>query len=375
MSVLVSMIPVLLLSTILATSFHATGNLTVPRAAHRATLLHDGRVLLTGGVSVTDRSAETYNPATGTFNRVGDMLLEQLQHEDTLLADGRVLASGGGFLDDGRGAPFGFWGRTGCEIFDPATNRWRVTGPLLGARLAHQATRLADGRVLITGGEVSLYGGFHVIRTVLDTVEIWDPATESSSPAGTMREARSGHTATLLSDGRVLLAGGAIGGAEVFDPATGVSTATGSMTSPRLAGHTATLLADGTVLVAGGKFIDNSTTLSEAEVYDPATNGWTPVGGLAAPRIGHAATRLADGRVLVSGGASNATTEIYDPQERRFVSGEPMSISREGHTATLLDNGDVLLAGGLTEPLAIRPSTSAEVWSATPRTARRRAVH
>jgi hypothetical protein len=347
MHVLKVMIPALLLSALLATAFHPTGNLTIPRSGHQAVLLHDGRVLVTGGVSVTDRSAETYNPATGTSARLPqDMLLEQVGHASTLLADGHVLVSGGGFLSDGRGAPFGNWGRTGCEIFDPATDSWRVTGPLAHARLGHAATRLADGRVLITGGEVRNIGGFHVWINPLDSIEIWDPATETSTDAGTMREARSGHTATLLADGRMLLAGGSVGGAEIFDPATGVSTATGPMAVPRLGGHTATLLADGTVLVAGGKFIDYSTTLQEAEVYDPATNAWSPVGGLAEPRTTHAATRLADGRVLVTGGSFHATTEIYDPQQRRFAAGDALLVNRAGHTATLLGNGQVLVAGG-----------------------------
>src|SRR5207253_2139636 len=128
---------------------------------------------------------------------------------------------------------------------------------------------------------------------------------------------RTNHTATLLPNNQVLVAGGfhnaVNGSAELYDPVTGAWTATGNLRTKR-GRHTATLLPDGKVLVAGGS--DGNGYLSDAELYDPATGTWTPTGSLLTPRLGPTATLLQNGKVLVAGGAYTdylSTAELYDP--------------------------------------------------------------
>jgi len=179
--------------------------------------------------------------------------------------------------------------------------------------------------------------------------------------AGSLVERRSGHTATFLSDGRILLVGGVGQGwtflrtAELYDPTTGRSEPTGSMTVPR-EGHTATLLADGRVLVIGGHTGRRPAmeVHSSAELFDPKTGRFAPARTLGTARHKHDAIRLSDGRVLVIGGADRpdrlhyATTEIYDPGVGRFAPGPSMSNPRSKipGTSVLLPNGDVLVASG-----------------------------
>ncbi|RZL94152.1 MAG: hypothetical protein EOP82_05785 [Variovorax sp.] len=167
-----------------------------------------------------------------------------------------------------------------------------------------------------------------------------------------MSTARSGHTATLLPDGKVLVAGGSDGSflasAELYDPATGQWAATSAMGAARSV-FTATLLPDGKVLVAGGLGVG---ILASAELYTPATGQWAPTGPMSAARLTHTATLLPDGKVLVaggnggvSGGGSLATAERYDPTTGAWTATGSMSTGRTAHTATLLPNGKVLAAG------------------------------
>jgi len=174
------------------------------------------------------------------------------------------------------------------------------------------------------------------------------------APKGNMASPRSGHTATLLPDSRVLIAGGMVRegviheGAELYDPDSGAFELTGAMSAKRV-GHTATLLPDGKVLITGGWAGDRPT--ASAEVYDSSTGRFTPTGDMSTERVAHGATLLSDGRVLITGGQASetnklASTEIYDPISGIFTSAGNMTTPRMDHTATLLHSGKVLITGG-----------------------------
>jgi hypothetical protein len=231
-------------------------------------------------------------------------------------------------------------------------------------RKNHSATLLPDGRVLVAGGRSGV-----VSTATLTSAEIFNPVTGIWTPTGSLNEARWIHTAALLPDGKVLVAGG-IGGnpavstnaqpfldsAEVYDPATGIWTPTGSLTNRRGL-HVDAVLSDGKVLVAGGRTCtapppttcNFSFTTNTAEIYNPATGTWTPTGSLLASRHTTSAARLQDGRVLVSGGfggAGGTTTDIYDPSAGTWTRVANLNVSRNRHGAILLPNGNVLVAAG-----------------------------
>jgi N-acetylneuraminic acid mutarotase len=184
--------------------------------------------------------------------------------------------------------------------------------------------------------------------------------------------ARVGHTATLLPNGRVLVAGGgnasgALASAEVYDPAIGQWTPTVSMNTARTL-HTATLLANGRVLVVGG-WSSGTCCLASAELYDAATGTWASTGSLNSARFGHTATLLPNGQVLVVGGCgysecrpSLKDAEVYDPSTGSWGRTDAMNDGRSGHTATLLNDGRVLATGGR----HVYPLDSAELYSNWP---------
>jgi hypothetical protein len=259
-----------------------------------------------------------------------------------------------------------------AELYDPATGTFSPTGSMTKPRGGHTATLLADGRVLITGGTTAspaasrsvMLVSYQTAETgsnVLTSAELYDPATGAFSPTGSMNTARPDHTATLLADGRVLVVGGggeatagSIASAELYDPATGTFSRTGSMKSGRWQ-HTATLLQDGRVLIAGGRST-KGTTYGSAEVYDPGSGKFSPTGSMKTGRQGQTATLLPDGRVLLTGGSEQtdtaspgqtlSSTELYDPGTGRFTANGSMGDRRDTHTATLLNDGRVLVAGG-----------------------------
>lgn len=228
-------------------------------------------------------------------------------------------------------------------LIDPG---FTTTGSMAVARTEHSATLLPNGKVLVAGG----YGS----GSKLSSAELYDPATGSWTVTGNLATARHVHTATLLPNGRVLVAGGIgisayLASAEVFDPATGTWTTTGSLTTARY-GHTATLLQDGRVLVAGGG--NSSPFLASAEVLDPVSGAWTPTGSLAVGRKFHTATLLvASGKVLVAGGQGNsgttASVELYDPTSGVWSATGNLIGPRSFHAATLLAGGKVVVNSGL----------------------------
>lgn len=218
------------------------------------------------------------------------------------------------------------------------------TGSLSTARASHTATLLPNGKVLIAGG----------MEAAGATAELYDPARGSVAPAGRMRFDRSGgHAAALLPNGNVLLAGGWSGtavtaNAEVYDPSTSTFAATGVMSLPR-SGYTATLLSTGKVLIVGG--FDGKRRLESAELYDPRAGIFVPTGGMSQPRAEHAAALMADGRLLVTGGNQGsgqvlAGVEVYDPSTGTFHQTGDMTVIRHKHAAIALPDGRVLITGG-----------------------------
>jgi hypothetical protein len=302
--------------------FIKTGRLSTRRDAHTATLLPNGKVLVAGGEEVNEggfsvllASAELYDPASGVFSLTGSMVTGRELHTATMMGNGKVLVAGG---EDARG-----YAVTRAEAYDPALGSFIATGSLGIGRYGHTATLLPSGEVLIAGGERIDDDGFDI---ALSSAEIYNPATGRFHPTGSMRAARKHHTATLLRDGQVLIAGGednnghALDTAELYNPGSGTFRSTGRMSSAHDSG-TATLLNDGRVLVAGG-FGGAVGVTSAAELYDAASGSFEGTGAMHIAREFFTATLMSDGRVLMVGGFGfNASSgfdvvgecEIYSP--------------------------------------------------------------
>jgi len=320
-------------------TWSSTGDLATARESHTATLLPNGQVLIAGGFPGGGgvlKSAELYNPATGAWSSTGDLATARGSHTATLLPNGQVLLAGG------EGDSFGFL--KSAELYNPATGTWSSTGDLATARALHTATLLPNGQVLIAGGFPS-GGGF------FKSAELYNPATGTWSSTGDLATARDSHTATLLPNGQVLIAGGinnngSLKSAELYDPTISPVTGSWSVTFPNTSRdeHTATLLPNGKVLVAGG--FGSGSGLNSAELYDPATGMWSYTGNLNTGRFGHTATLLPNGKVLVAGDISSASAELYDPATGTWSYTGSLSTVRANHTATLLPNGKVLVAAG-----------------------------
>ena len=278
----------------------------------------------------------------------GNLNTARRDHTATLLQDGRVLVVGGEERIVTTGTKSTHFFLDGAELYDPVTGAWTLTGRLSQPRSFHTATLLSDGRVLVAGG----YTVFNSSVFNSSAAEIFDPVTGTWAPTGSMTTTHSFHTATLLQNGKVLVAGGVAGGelgsngAELYDPAKGTWSRTGGLKIGRYA-HTATPLQNGKVLVAGGSDdIELASTFDSTELYDPATGIWTLTGKLKVGRNSHTATQLQNGKVLVAGGWNSNSSELYDPATGQWTESGTLNGSRLSHTASLLTDGDVLVAGG-----------------------------
>jgi hypothetical protein len=323
-------------------TFSYTGAMSGARENQTATLLHDGRVLVAGGVnafSTALASAELYDPKTGTFAKTASMSVARFWDTATILPSGKVLIAGG---MDSSGDPL-----ASAELYDPKTAIFTPSGPMTTPRAGHTATLLADGRVLLVGGVADQSG-----TVVNSSAELFDPKTNAFGSTGSMGGPRIYHTATLLHDGRVLVVGGGSDTAEIYDPATAAFALTGTEAGDRSM-HTATLLSDGRVLLVGGE-PDTTASLVSAEIYDTATGRFNSTGSMHDARKNHVAVLLADGNVLVAGGDDStdsgerdlASAELYNPVSGTFSNTGTLQAARVDATATVLGNGKVLIVGG-----------------------------
>ncbi len=330
-------------------------SMSTARAAHTATLLPNGNVLITGGFgSSTFATTEIYGPNSKTFMSTGMMNDARAGHSATLLPNGKVLIAGGY-----NGAYL-----ASAELYDPVTGNFTPTGQMSTSRSGHVAILLNNGMVLLAGG-VGIGWAF------LASAELYDPATGTFAPAGNMTTARESHTVTMLEGGRVLITGGHRGrqsaitiyaSAEIYDPTTGVFNATGSMTTRRHK-HDAVLLPDRRVLINGGSDErDDQGAYTSAEIYNPVTGAFHAIGQMPIIRYKHQGTSilLPSGKVLIAGGSSNAV--LYNPQNSTFsvIAGSMGTnrLSRLFSTATLLLNGEVLITGGY----GLGQNVSAGAW-------------
>lgn len=328
------------------------------RAAHTATLLPDGEVLIAGGFreegtsEIPIASAELYDPESNSFRPAGNMNEARSGHTATLLPNGLVLIAGGWSLE----------GRTAStELYDPKTGDFRLAANMLGPRASMTATLLKNGQVLIAGGDSAR-------NTPQFTAEIYDPDTNEFAPSGELNQGRSAHTATLLNDGTVLLVGGrpryddsnVLSSAELYDPASGEFALTGEANMPRYK-HAAVLLQDGNVLVIGGSDQNDwSGQYVSAEIYDAGLDTFTQIADMNGERfkLANTALLLGNGDVLVGGG--NRQVELFDAQGQRFIACDNIDDDYYFAAATLLQDGRALITGGYDS--SIQPTEKAWIY-------------
>ncbi len=307
--------------------------------------MSDGRLLAVGGRAVGlqaqsgnfNETAEVFDPTDTVWTFTSDMSEQRRSPALFELPDGRVMVAGG---LSGQREPL-----ASTEIWDPATGEWTLGPAMNRPHDLMGAVVLPDGRFLMIGGTSKNQDG-HLVALNAET-EAYDPETETWSDVAPMLSERANHTATVLSDGRVLVTGGGkldgpyLKSTEIYDPAADKWTQTAEMSRGR-AFHTATLLEDGRVLVVGGK-----GKIRAAELYDPELDAWSSAGETADPRSEHSATLLADGTVMVAGGTGYlATSEFFNPLEGAWTTGRSLGTGRYKHSAVRLDDGRTLIMGG-----------------------------
>lgn len=338
----------------------SVGPMIQARTAAASVTLGDGSVLIAGGIDGNFNylsSAELYNPTTQLFTPLTSMTTARAGHTATLLSNGQVLIAGGVLCNQGNCEQL-----SSAEIFDPSKQRFRATGNMTTARGSHTATLLNDGTVLLAGG-------FNGNGQGLSSAEIYYPANGKFTATGTMVAARYVHTATLLPGGGVFIAGGrscegcksnpAARIAEVYDPSRGEFFAAENLGEARTL-HTATLLPDGRVLIAGGRSCagdcEGARTLQDSDIYDPANGTYTAGSDMSVPRAGHKSVALPDGSVFIYGGVdcggrsdcqSLSTGDLFQASSVNFTPVTGGTAGGTGLIMSLLADDQVLTAGGL----------------------------
>ncbi|MET8081223.1 DUF6603 domain-containing protein [Streptomyces sp. NPDC005303] len=355
-------------------SWTSTGSLPTPAIAPAAVRLSSGKILVAGGQDAAGKplaDAALFDPIAGTWAATAPLLVARDGHTLCLLPDGRVLAAGGVTQT----APLAT-----TEIYDPLTATWSSdVPPMHTARFGHSATVLRDGKILVTGGTGARGNS-------LASAEVYDPAKRQWTETA-MTDPRSDHQAVLLADGRVLVVGGVLktgrtsaglGYCEIYDPATGTWAPTGSLATPR-AGHQATLLADDTVLVTGGDAPTgpargpyNSAALASAERFTVGSGTWTAVRDMPGGRTGHRALPLRSGLLLVAGGTRAPAFDggfrsalLYDPAAGTWTPASGLATGRWAFAVIDLPDGRVLVAGGRTRSAAAAPHPGTDILTPT----------
>lgn len=294
--------------------------------------------------------AQQVTAFTDAFRPAGDVGESRSNHTATLLKDGKILVVGGFTVSSGA-----FRDLKSAVLYDPESGQASGVGDLTTARTDHTATLLEDGHVLVAGGRTNDSG---TVKS-LASAELYDPLTRAFNSIGNMHQARDWHASVRLVDGTVLVCGGlknkeGSDSAEIYDPASRSFKKTSSMLLPRL-GHSATLLTDSKVLVASETY---------GELYDAGSGHFSKTGRLKTPRLFHTATLLNDGSVVLVGGVVQndpvSSAELYMPNTGAFVAVGNLGTPRKSHTATLLSDGRVLIFGG-TGPKGT-PLSSAELY-------------
>ena len=321
-------------------TWSSTGAMTQGRYSHTATLLNNGKVLVSCGQTNSDShlaTCEIFDPSTGVWTQGNDAGTQRSDHMAILLTNGNVLVAGG--QDSNNTATIS------CEIFDPSTGNWRSTGDLAARRTTFTVNLLNDGRVLATGGDGA---------TLLGACELYDATANGSvgawSATDSLSTPRAYHTATRLGDGSILIAGGIgttnLTASEIYSQSTNLWADTGSLLTIRHS-HSSVLLQDGRVLTAGG---DGIPDLASCELF--ASGSWSATGDMHQGRYRFSMSRLSNGMVLVAGGAQYgpqylSACELFDPVSGTWSISKSMASPRGYHTATVLNDGRILVAGGI----------------------------
>ena len=337
-------------------SWEKAAPLVQPRAGHTTTILDDGALLIAGGRARLDESdiqtlvefipaTEIYDPSTGESRAVADMNDPRGGHIAARLPGGRVLVAGGRQLviDEEENRKITFIGT--AEIYDPVGDTWTQVADMTVARWAHTGIALADGTVMVVGGEND--------DGKVATAEVYDPDTDTWTEVSRMADGRSGHSMELLPDGRLMVAGGSGPTVEVYDFATRTWSLLPNL-DQRLRDAAVGVLEDGTILVAGGFGAQGPS--NSALVHVLGTTQWEYVDRLPETRVGSTMTLLDNGGILMLGGTGTTKAWIFDGTAGGWLYGGKMFDSRRDHTATLLPDGRVITIGGEARNRAINDS-------------------